>query len=66
MIFSNGGLTATFNLQFAILELPCFCFRSCHTRLTDGRCLNFIQLANVRVITACKCANVEVWLTKTF
>ena len=25
-----------------ILELPCCSFRSCHTRLTDGRCSNFI------------------------
>ena len=27
---------------FTILELPCCSFRSCHTRLTDGRCSNFI------------------------
>ena len=27
---------------FTILELPCCSFRSCHIRLTDGRCSNFI------------------------
>ena len=30
-----------------ILELPCCSFRSCHTRLTDGRCSNIILHATV-------------------
>ena len=39
-------MSNAFNLKGSsiptILELPCCSFRSCHTRLTDGRCSNFI------------------------
>ena len=37
-----GGYTI-FNLRgFSIVELHCCSFRSCHTRLTDGKCSNLM------------------------